>query len=63
MLDNALNNNTIIKVIIKAFRFNPIKHYFYYLGYIINLIIYYLLFKFNSDLFKTEKVLFKDFKI
>ena len=63
MLDNALNNNTIIKAIIKAFRFNPIKYRLYCLGHIINLIIYYLLFRFNPDLFKIKKVLPKDLKV
>ena len=58
-----LNNNTIIKAIVKAFRFNSIKHRLYYLGYIINLIIYYLLFRFNLDLFKIEEVLLKDLKV
>ena len=62
MLNNALNNNTVIKAIIKAFRFNPIKHRLCYLGYIINLITYYLLFRFNPDLFKVKEVLFKDLK-
>jgi len=63
MLDNILNNNTTIKAIIEAFRFNPIKHCLYYLGYIINLITYYLLFRFNLDLFKAEEVLPKDLKV
>ena len=63
MLDNALNNNTAIKAIIEAFRFNLIKHYLCCLGYIINLIIYYLLFRFDLDLFKIEKALPKDLKV
>ena len=63
MLDNILNNNTIIKAIIKAFRFNSIKYYLCCLGYIINLIICYLLFGFNLDLFKIKEVLLKDLKI
>ena len=50
MLDNILNNNITIKAIIKAFRFNLIKYYLRYLGYIINLIAYYLLFRFDLDL-------------
>ena len=62
MLDNALNNNTAIKAIAKAFRFNSIKHCLRCLGHIINLIIYYLLFRFNPDLFKIEEALPKDFK-
>ena len=56
------NNNTIIKAIAKAFKFDFIKYYLYYLGYIINLIIYYLLFRFNPDLFKIKEVLLKDLK-
>ena len=63
MLNNVLNNNTAIKAIIKAFRFDFIKYYLYCLGYIINLIIYYLLFRFNPDLFKIEEALFKDFNV
>ena len=63
MLDNASNNNTIIKAIIKAFRFNPIKYYLCCLGYIINLIICYLLFRFNPDLFKVEEALLKNLKV
>ena len=63
MLNNTSNNNTAIKAITKAFKFNPIKCYLYYLGHIINLITYYLLFKFNPDLFKTEEVLPKDLKV
>ena len=63
MLNNVLNNNTAIKAIIKAFRFDFIKYYLYCLGYIINLIIYYLLFGFDPDLFKVEEVLFKNLKI
>ena len=63
MLNNILNNNTAIKAITEAFRFNPIKHHLCYLGYIINLIIYHLLFRFNLDLFKAEEVLPKDLKM
>ena len=63
MLNNALNNNTAIKAIIKAFKFNSIKRYFYYLGYIVNLITRYLLFRFNLDLFKVKKVLPKNLKV
>ena len=63
ILDNASNNNTAIKAIAKAFRFNPIKYYLCCLGYIINLIIHYLLFRFNPDLFKMEEVLPKDLKM
>ena len=62
MLNNALNNNTTIKAIAMAFKFNPIKHYLRCLGHIINLIVYYLLFGFNPDLFKVEEVLPKDLK-
>ena len=62
MLDNVLNNNTIIKAIVKAFRFNSIKCHFCCLGYIINLIAHHLLFRFNLDLFKIEKALPKDLK-
>ena len=62
MLDNTLNNNTAIKAIAETFKFNPIKYCLYCLGYIINLIIYHLLFKFNPDLFKVKEVLPKDLK-
>ena len=63
MLDNTLNNNTAIKAIAEAFKFNSIKYHFYCLGYIINLIMHYLLFRFNLDLFKIEKVLLKNLKV
>ena len=62
MLNNALNNNTAIKAIAEAFRFNFIKCHLCCLGYIINLIAYHLLFRFNPDLFKAEEALFKDLK-
>ena len=62
ILNNALNNNTAIKAIVEAFRFDPIKHRFHCLGYIINLIAYYLLFGFDPDLFKIEEALPKDLK-
>ena len=58
-----LNNNTIIKAIAEAFRFDPVKHHLCYLGYIINLIARYLLFRFNPDLFKVKEALLKDFKV
>ena len=63
MLNNILNNNTAIKAITEAFRFNPIKYSFCCLSYIINLIIYYLLFRFNLYLFKIEEILPKDLKV
>ena len=57
MLDNALNNNTVIKAITKAFRFDPIKRRLRCLGHIINLIAHHLLFGFDPDLFEVEEVL------
>ena len=63
ILNNTLNNNTTIKAIIEAFRFNFIKYYLRCLGHIINLIVYYLLFRFNPDLFKVKEVLPKDLKV
>ena len=63
MLNNASNNNTAIKAIVKAFRFDPIEYRLHYLGYIINLIICHLLFRFDSDLFKIEEALPKNLKV
>ena len=63
ILDSALNNNTTIKAIAEAFRFNPIKYCLYCLGHIINLIMYYLLFRFNLDLFRVEEALLKNLKV
>ena len=62
MLDNATNNNTAITAIIKEFDFNPIKRQLHYLGYIINIITYYLLYGYNLDLFKAEDIVPKDIK-
>jgi hypothetical protein len=62
MLDNATNNNIVITAIIKEFDFNLIKRWLYYLGYIINIIAYYLLYGYNLDLFKAEDIVFKDIK-
>jgi len=48
--------------IIKEFNFNPIKRRLCCLGYIINIITYYLLYDYNLDLFKAEDVVLKDIK-
>ena len=48
--------------IIKEFNFNLIKCWLYYLGYIINIIAYYLLYSYNLDLFKAKDIVFKDIK-
>ena len=62
MLDNAANNNTAITAIIKEFDFNPIKRRLRYLGHIINIIAYHLLYSYNLDLFKVEDMVPKDIK-
>ena len=62
ILDNATNNNTAIMAIIKEFDFNPIKRRLCCLGYIINIIAYYLLYGYNPDLFKAEDMVPKDIK-
>jgi len=51
-----------ITAIIKEFNFNLIKRRLRYLGYIINIIAYYLLYGYNPDLFKAEDVVLKDIK-
>ena len=58
-----LNNNTTIKAIIEAFKFNSIKYCLCYLGHIINLITHYLLFRFDLDLFKIKEILPKNLKV
>ena len=63
MLDNATNNNIAITAITKEFNFNLIEYWLYYLGYIINIITYYLLYGYNPDLFKAEDVVLKDIKV
>ena len=63
ILDNATNNNIVIIAITKEFNFNLIKRRLYYLGYIINIITYYLLYGYNLDLFKIENVVLKDIKV
>jgi len=62
MLDNATNNNMAMTAIIKEFNFDPIKRRLYCLGYIINIIAYYLLYGYNLNLFKAEDVVPKDIK-
>ena len=62
MLDNATNNNTAMMAIAKKFNFNPIKHQLHYLGHIINIIAYHLLYGYNPDLFKVKDVVPKDIK-
>ena len=51
-----------ITAIIKELNFDLIKRRLYYLGYIINIITYYLLYGYNLDLFKAEDVVPKDIK-
>jgi hypothetical protein len=63
ILDNATNNDIAITAIVKEFNFNPIEHWLYYLGYIINIIACYFLYSYNPDLFKAEDVVFKDIKV
>ena len=63
MLDNTTNNNIVITAIVKEFNFNLIKYWIYYLGYIINIIAYYLLYSYNLDLFKAENIVLKDIKV
>jgi len=62
MLDNATNNNTAITAIVKEFDFNLIKRQLRCLGYIINIITYYLLYGYNLDLFKVKDIVPKDIK-
>ena len=62
MLNNTTNNNTAITAIIKEFNFNLIKCWLYYLGYIINIITYHLLYNYNLNLFKAENMVPKDIK-
>ena len=62
MLNNATNNNMAMTAIIKKFNFNLIKRWLCCLGYIINIIAYYLLYGYNLDLFKTEDVVFENIK-
>ena len=47
------NNNTYINNLFIKFRFNPLYYYLYYIGYIINLIAYILLF--SADLSTLDK--------
>ena len=63
MLDNTTNNNIVIIAIMKEFNFNLIKCWLYYLGYIINIIAYYLLYSYNLNLFKIKNIVFKDIKV
>jgi hypothetical protein len=62
ILNNTTNNNIAITAIIKEFNFNLIKRRLRYLGYIINIITYYLLYGYNLDLFKAEDIVSKDIK-
>ena len=47
------NNNTYINNLSIEFRFNPLYYYLYYIGYIINLVAYILLF--SADLSTLDK--------
>ena len=51
--DNADNNNTCINDLSKEFRFNPLYRRLYYIGHIINLVAYTLLF--GADLSALDK--------
>jgi len=56
MADNADNKNTYINDLSMEFGFNPLYYYLYYIGYIINLVTYILLFSVNlSALDKKEE--------
>ena len=63
MLDNVTNNDIVMMAIVKEFDFNPIEHWLYYLGHIINIITHYLLYSYNLDLFKVEDIVPKDIKV
>ena len=55
-MDNIDNNNTYINNLFIKFRFDLLYYYIYYMGYIINLITYILLFGVDlSTLNKKEE--------
>ena len=53
--DNADNNNTYINNLSVKFRFNPLYHRLYYIGYVINLVTYMLLFGANSNILNKKE--------
>ena len=53
VIDNADNNNTCINDLFIEFGFNPLYRRLHYIGYIINLVAYMLLF--SADLSALNK--------
>ena len=53
--DNADNNNTYINDLFIEFGFNPLYYCLYYIGYIINLVTYILLFGVNLSALDKEE--------
>ena len=53
--DNADNNNTYINDLSIEFGFNLLYYYLYYIGYIINLVAYILLFSVNLSALDKEE--------
>ena len=53
--NNADNNNTRINDLSIEFRFNPLYYYLYYIGHIINLVAYILLFSVNLSALDKEE--------
>ena len=62
MLNNALNNNTILVKLSKFKRFKPIQKQLYYISYILNLVVKLYIFGQNALTFKEDykKLLFKE---
>ena len=55
VVDNMDNNNTCINDLSIEFGFNPLYYRLYYIGYIINLVTYILLFSANSSTLDKEE--------
>jgi len=55
IVDNADNNNTYINNLSVEFRFNPLYCYLCYIGHIINLVTYILLFSANLNALDKEE--------
>ena len=55
MADNMDNNNIYINNLSKEFRFNLLYYYLYYIGHIINLVTYILLFGADLSTLNKEK--------
>ena len=53
--DNADNNNTYINELSIEFKFNPLYRRLRYIGYIINLVTYMLLFSVDSRALDKEE--------